>query len=70
MNDSFKAIVFYAVTAATVLLLLLKLVHIWAVPWVWVVGPLWVPVAILMLLYFLALFLPNSPIGRSEEWGD
>ncbi len=41
----------------TVILAALRLLRLIALPWIWVLGPLWIPAALLLLLYLIDLFI-------------
>ena len=41
----------------TVILAALRLLRLISLPWIWVLGPLWIPAAILLLLYLIDLFI-------------
>ena len=55
--------------ALTILFIALKLTAVIAWSWVWVLAPLWAPLAILVILFIFALFVSGNPTtNRRNRW--
>ncbi len=57
-------------TVMTLVLLILKVTHVWDISWWWVFAPIWLPLTVavgLMLLFLLIIIFANIIVGLLDR---